>query len=80
MSIDRVTLQILSNHCQAAAEAMARTLLRTAHSTFVKESEDFTCGLVTPEGKTLRFAFRFWSHMVRRPRLRARPEPDRPLR
>ena len=37
MAIDKVTLQILSDHCTAAAESMARTLLRTAHSTFVKE-------------------------------------------
>jgi N-methylhydantoinase B len=31
---------------------MAQTLFRTAHSTFVKETEDFTTGLATPEGKT----------------------------
>lgn len=57
MPIDKVTLQILSNHCQAAAESMARTLMRTAHSTFVKESEDFTCGLVAPNGKTFASPF-----------------------
>lgn len=52
MSIDPVTLQILANHAQAAAESMAFTLFRTAHSTFVKETEDFTTGLTTPDGKT----------------------------
>ncbi|MBI1383994.1 MAG: hydantoin utilization protein B [Rhizobiales bacterium] len=52
MAIDKVTLQILANHCSAAAESMANTLLRTAHSTFVKETEDFTTGLATPDGKT----------------------------
>ena len=52
MPIDRVTLQILANHCGAAAESMAHTLFRTAHSTFVKETEDFTTGLATPDGKT----------------------------
>ena len=52
MSIDRVTLQILANHCAAATESMAYTLFRTAHSTFVKETEDFTTGLATPDGKT----------------------------
>ena len=31
MAIDKVTLQILANHCSAAAESMASTLLRTAH-------------------------------------------------
>ena len=53
MSVDKVTLQIFANHCAAAAETTARTLLRTAHSTFVRESEDFTIGIVAPEGKTI---------------------------
>ena len=52
MAIDKVTLEILKNHCVAAAESMAYTLYRTAHSTFVKETEDFTTGLTTPEGFT----------------------------
>jgi N-methylhydantoinase B len=42
MAIDKVTLQIMANHVRAAAENMAYTLYRTAHSTFVKETEDFT--------------------------------------
>ena len=52
MAIDKVTLEILANHCAAAAESMAFTLYRTAHSTFVKETEDFTTGLTTPDGQT----------------------------
>jgi N-methylhydantoinase B len=52
MPIDAVTLQILADHCRAATESMAQTLFRTAHSTFVKETEDFTTALVTPGGKT----------------------------
>jgi N-methylhydantoinase B len=52
MRIDPVTLQILANHAQAAADSMAFTLFRTAHSTFVKETEDFTTGLTTPDGMT----------------------------
>lgn len=52
MPIDNVTLQIFANHCAAASESMANTLVRTAHSTFVKETEDFTTGLTTPEGQT----------------------------
>ncbi|MCC7274085.1 MAG: hydantoinase B/oxoprolinase family protein [Alphaproteobacteria bacterium] len=52
MQIDPVTLQILHNHAQAAADSMAYTLFRTAHSTFVKETEDFTSGLTTPDGMT----------------------------
>ena len=52
MRIDPVTLQIFANHAQAAADSMAFTLFRTAHSTFVKETEDFTTGLATPDGMT----------------------------
>ncbi len=52
MPIDKVTLEVLANHCLAATESMAYTLYRTAHSTFVKETEDFTIGLLTPAGKT----------------------------
>lgn len=52
MKIDMVTLQILANHCAAAAESMGYTLMRTAHSTFVKETEDFSCQLMTKEGHT----------------------------
>ena len=52
MRTDPVTLQIFANHAQAAADSMAFTLFRTAHSTFVKETEDFTTGLATPDGMT----------------------------
>ncbi len=52
MSTDRALLKVLADYCGAAAESMAYTLLRTAHSTFVKETEDFTCQLLTPDGLT----------------------------
>ena len=45
--VDKVALQILANHCRAAAENMAYTLYRTAHSTFVKETQDFTVITIT---------------------------------
>ena len=51
MAIDRVTLEILANHSRAAAESMGYTLFRTAHSAFVKETQDFSTGLVTPNGE-----------------------------
>ena len=53
MRIDPVTLQILANYCAAAADSMGWTLMRTAHSTFVKETEDFSCQVLTPEGLTV---------------------------
>ncbi|WP_213303154.1 hydantoinase B/oxoprolinase family protein [Paraburkholderia sacchari] len=52
MQFDKTVLQILANYCVAAAESMAHTLVRTAHSTFVKETEDFSCAITTPEGLT----------------------------
>jgi N-methylhydantoinase B len=52
MRTDPVTLQVLRNHCRAAAESMATTLYRTAHSTFVKETEDFTIQILDAHGKT----------------------------
>lgn len=52
MTIDNFRLQVFANHCTAAAEAMGYTLMRTAYSTFVKETEDFSAQLMTPAGKT----------------------------
>lgn len=52
MQFDKAVLQIFANYCVAAAESMAYTLVRTAHSTFVKETEDFSCAITTPDGKT----------------------------
>jgi N-methylhydantoinase B len=53
VKIDNTTLQVLANYCAAAAESMGWTLMRTAHSSFVKETEDFSCQVLTPEGLTV---------------------------
>lgn len=53
MKVDETTLQVLANYCAAAAESMGWTLMRTAYSTFVKETEDFSCQILTPEGLTV---------------------------
>ena len=50
--LDPIALTVFGNRCRAAAEAMAFTLYRTAFSTFVKETEDFTTGLATAGGLT----------------------------
>lgn len=47
---DRMNLQVFANHAKAAAENMAHTLHRTAHSAFVKETEDFTVMLLDRAG------------------------------
>ncbi|WP_105435361.1 hydantoinase B/oxoprolinase family protein [Neorhizobium tomejilense] len=49
---DPLNLQVFANHTRAAAENMAYTLQRTAHSAFVKETEDFTVMLVNRKGET----------------------------
>ncbi|WP_420103512.1 hydantoinase B/oxoprolinase family protein [Bosea sp. (in: a-proteobacteria)] len=49
---DRMKLQVLANHARGAAENMAHTLQRTAHSAFVKETEDFTVMLISRKGDT----------------------------
>ncbi len=53
MPVDKITLQILANHTRATAENMAYTLYRTAHSTFVKETHDFTMMLTDRTGLTV---------------------------
>ncbi|MCA0920837.1 hydantoinase B/oxoprolinase family protein [Pseudooceanicola nanhaiensis] len=50
MAIDQRNLSVLANFCAAAADAMAFTLMRTAHSAFIKETEDFSCQIVSREG------------------------------
>jgi N-methylhydantoinase B len=52
VTVDKIRLQVLANHCTAAAESMGYTLMRTAYSAFVKETEDFSAQLMTPAGKT----------------------------
>jgi N-methylhydantoinase B len=52
MSFEKSELQIFANYCVAAAESMAFTLIRTAHSTFIKETEDFSCALTSAQGLT----------------------------
>ncbi|WP_424987674.1 hydantoinase B/oxoprolinase family protein [Microbulbifer sp. S227A] len=49
---DKMTLRVLANHARAAAENMAHTLHRTAHSAFVKETQDFTVMLMDRRGDT----------------------------
>jgi N-methylhydantoinase B len=52
MKFEKSELQIFANYCVAAAESMAFTLIRTAHSTFVKETEDFSCAITSVDGLT----------------------------
>jgi N-methylhydantoinase B len=51
MRLDALTLEILRNYLQGAVEEMAYVVERTAYTTFVKETADFTCGLLNPSGE-----------------------------
>ena len=52
MAIDRVMVEVLRNHFQAIVEDMARIMERTAYTTFVKETADFSTGLALPGAST----------------------------
>lgn len=56
MDIDRTTLGILAHYFRAAAEAMGYVLQRTAHTTFIKESNDFVTALLTPGGEQFAYS------------------------
>jgi N-methylhydantoinase B len=64
MDITGHNLQILINHCVAAADAMAYTIVRTAHSTFVKETEDFTCTILDVNGQAIASSHAFGAPWV----------------
>ena len=51
MRRDAITVEILRNYLQGAVEEMAYVVERTAYTTFVKETADFTCGLLNPSGE-----------------------------
>ncbi|HVG78923.1 MAG TPA: hydantoinase B/oxoprolinase family protein [Patescibacteria group bacterium] len=51
MRLDALTVEILRNYLQGAVEEMAYVVERTAYTTFVKETADFTCGLLNPQGE-----------------------------
>lgn len=48
---DRVALEILTNRFQAVVDEMAQVLHRTAHTVFVKETQDYGTVLVSPGGE-----------------------------
>ena len=49
--LDKVTLEILINRFQAVVDEMAQVIYRTAHTVFVKETQDYGAVLVSPEGE-----------------------------
>jgi N-methylhydantoinase B len=58
MTVDSVTLEILRNYFQAVVEDMARVVERTSFTTFVKETADFSTGLIAPSGEYVAYPWR----------------------
>jgi hypothetical protein len=52
MRLDPLTIEVLRNYLQGAVEEMAYVVERTAYTTFVKETADFTCGCSTPRANS----------------------------
>jgi len=50
---DPVTLQIVANALQSIADEMATTIIRTAHSTVVRDGMDFSAALCDARGETI---------------------------
>ena len=51
MMDDRIRLEILSNRFQAIVDEMAQVVSRTAHTVFVKETQDYGSVLVSRKGE-----------------------------
>ena len=51
MSIDPVTLRVVSGALRAACEEMGAVLIRAAHSANIKERRDASCALFDPAGR-----------------------------
>jgi N-methylhydantoinase B len=58
MAVDKVTLEILSNYFRAIVEDMARVVERTSFTTFVKETADFSTGLISTGGEYIAYPWR----------------------
>jgi len=51
MATDKIRLEILSNRFQAIVDEMAQVVSRTAHTVFVKETQDYGSVLVSRQGE-----------------------------
>jgi len=51
MANDKIRLEILSNRFQAVVDEMAQVVSRTAHTVFVKETQDYGSVLVSRQGE-----------------------------
>jgi N-methylhydantoinase B len=61
---DKIGLEILSNRFQAIVDEMAQALFRTAHTVFVKETQDYGAALVSRRGEVFAAPRRYGVLMV----------------
>jgi N-methylhydantoinase B len=54
---DAASIEIFANLFKAVVDEMAWILLRSSHTTFVKETQDFAVALVTPGGETFAYPY-----------------------
>ncbi|MBV9248029.1 MAG: hydantoinase B/oxoprolinase family protein, partial [Acetobacteraceae bacterium] len=57
MTQDAASIEIFANLFKAVVDEMAWILLRSSHTTFVKETQDFAVALVTPEGEVFAYPY-----------------------
>jgi N-methylhydantoinase B len=57
MNQDAAGIEIFANLFKAVVDEMAWILLRSSHTTFVKETQDFAVALVTPEGEIFAYPY-----------------------
>src|ERR1041384_3573353 len=54
---DGIGVEVFANLFKAVVDEMAWVVLRSSHTTFVKETQDFAVALVTPEGEMFAYPY-----------------------
>src|SRR6266567_5692642 len=54
---DAIGVEVFANLFKAVVDEMAWVVLRSSHTTFVKETQDFGVALVTPEGEMFAYPY-----------------------
>ena len=54
---DAISVEIFANLFKAIVDEMAWIVLRSSHTTFVKETQDFAVSLVTTEGEIFAYPY-----------------------
>src|SRR5690242_2443976 len=55
--MDPVQTEIMKNRFSAIVEEGSTIVIRTAYTTFVKQTQDYQCALATPEGEIFAYPY-----------------------